>query len=75
MSKLLGLAVLAGTLGACTLSFIPPASGKNEIEFLCQYEGHHQIGTDAYTACLKDEAGLALVHDIGQRNGGITPFR
>ncbi len=74
MSKLLGLAVLAGTLGACTLSFIPPPPGESEIASFCRSEGH-QIGTDAYAACLSDVAGLVLIQDLARRNGGITPFR
>ncbi len=74
MSKVLALAVLAGTLGACTPYVIPFAPNKNDINLFCRYEGH-QIGTDAYAACRKDEAGLALVQNIVQRNGGVTPFR
>ena len=74
MSKLMGLAVLVGTLAACTLSFIPLSLDTNDLKLLCRYQGH-QIGTDAYAACLKDEAGLALVRDLVQRNGGITLFR
>ncbi len=74
MSKLLGLAVLAGTLGACTLSFIPPTPDENEIARFCRSEGH-QIGTDEYAACLSDVAGLVLIQDLARRNGGITPFR
>jgi hypothetical protein len=70
MSKLLALAVVSGALGACTLGFIPSAPGKNEIARFCRSEGH-QIGTDAYTACLEDEANLALVQDIVRRNGGV----
>lgn len=74
MSKLLGLAVLAGTLGACTLSFIPTPPGKNEIASFCRSEGH-QVGTDAYATCLNDVADLVLVQDLLKRNGGIAPFR
>ena len=74
MSKLLGLAVLVGTLAACTLSFIPRVPDTNDLTLLCQYQGH-QIGTDAYAACLKDEAGLGLIRDHLLRNGGVTPFR
>ena len=73
MSKLLGLAVLVGTLAACTLSFIPRAPDTNDLTLLCRYQGH-QIGTDAYAACVKDEASLALVRDLLRRNG-VTPFR
>ncbi len=74
MSKLLGLAVLAGTLGACASNFIPPAPSENEIASFCRSEGH-QIGTDEYAACLSDVAGLVLIQDLARRNGGITPFR
>ncbi len=74
MSKLLGLVVLAGTLGACTSNFIPPPPGENEIASFCRSEGH-QIGTDAYAACLSDVANLVLVQDLAARNGGVRPFR
>lgn len=74
MIKLLGLALLAGTLGACTLSSIPPPPGEGGIASYCQSEGH-QIGTDAYAACLSNLEGFVLVQDLAQRNGGITPFR
>ena len=73
MSKLLGLVVLAGTLGACTSNFIPAPPGENEVASFCRSEGH-QIGTDAYAICLKDVAGLVLVHDLLKRNGGLTTF-
>ena len=73
MSKLLGLAVLAGTLGACTLGFFPPPPGENEIASYCRSEGH-QVGTDAYATCLNDVADLVLVQDLLKRNGGIRPF-
>ncbi len=73
MSKLLALAVISGTLGACTLG-LTLAPGENEIASFCRSEGH-QIGTDEYAACLSDVAGLVLVQDLAQRNGGITPFR
>ena len=74
MSKLLALVVVSGTLGACTLNLIPPVPGPDEIASFCRSEGH-QIGTDAYATCLNDEAGLALVQDIVQRNGGVKTFR
>lgn len=74
MSKLLALAVVSGTLGACTLGLIPSAPGTNEIASFCRSEGH-QIGTDAYADCLRDGADLALVQDVVQRNGGVAPFR
>ena len=74
MSKLLGLAVLVGMLGACTLGFVPPPPGENEIASYCRSEGH-LTGTAAYAACLSDVEGLVLVQDLAQRNGGITPFR
>ena len=73
MGKLLGLVVLAGTLGACTSNFIPPAPGGDEIASFCRSEGH-QIDTDAYATCLNDVAGQVLVQDLLKRNGGIRPF-
>ncbi len=74
MNKLLGLVVLAGTLGACTLGFIPAAPGENEVASFCRSEGH-QVDTDAYAACRNDVAGLVLVQNLAQRNGGVRPFR
>ncbi len=74
MSKLLGLAVLVGVLSACTLGFVPPPPGKNEIASYCRSEGH-LTGTVAYAACISDVEGLVLVQDLAQRNGGITAYR
>ena len=74
MSKLLGLVVLAGTLGACTTNFIPAPPGENEVASFCRTEGH-QIGTDVYAACVNDVEGLVLVQDLAARNGGVRPFR
>ena len=74
MGKLLGLADLGGMLGACTLGFVPPPPGENEISRYCRSEGH-LTGTVAYAACLSDVEGLVLVQDFAHRNGGITPFR
>ncbi len=74
MSKLISFALLAGTLGACTLSSMPPPPGESGIASFCRSEGH-QMGTDAYAACLSNLEGFVLVQDLAQRNGGITPFR
>ena len=74
MGKLLGLAVLGGMLGACTLGFVPPPPGENEIASYCRSEGH-LASTAAYAVCLGDVEGLVLVQDMVHRNGGGTPFR
>ncbi len=74
MSKLLGLAVLVGMLGACTLGFVPTPPGGTEIASYCRSEGH-LTGTVAYAACLSDVERLVLVQYLAHRYGGITPFR
>ncbi len=73
MIKLLGLAALAGVLGACTPTEIPPAFTEEGIATLCRAEGH-QVETDTYEACLEDQRTLAFVQDIVRRHGGLSGF-
>ena len=73
MIKPIGLAALLGVVAACTPTEIPPAFTEEEIAEVCQAEGH-QIGTDAYEACLEDQRTLAFVQDIVRRHGGLSRF-